>query len=201
MGWDPGLVLLRKDTLERIAAGEVTVAFRWWTKPTVKAGGTLQTAVGQLAIRSVERTTIAAVTAEDAHRAGFVSRAALLKAFPRKPGSRLYRVEFELAGPDPRIALRERAELTTPELEEISARLTRMGPWARSTLELIAVKPATRAGDLADEMQQERLPFKANVRKLKSLGLTESLEVGYRLSPRGRAYLDRAPGDGEPSAR
>jgi hypothetical protein len=35
----------------------------------------------------------------------------------------------------------------------------------------------------------ERLPFKANVRKLKALGLTESLDVGYRLSPRGEALL------------
>jgi hypothetical protein len=183
-------VLLRKDTLERIAAGEVTVAFRWWTKPTVRAGGTLQTAVGQLAISSVTPLAVSAVTVADARRAGFPSRAALLKAFPRKPGSRLYRVEFELAGPDPRIALRERADLSDAEIAGLSARLARMGPWARATLELIATKPATRAGDLADDLNQERLPFKANVRKLKALGLTESLEIGYRLSPRGRAYLD-----------
>ncbi|HET8950040.1 MAG TPA: hypothetical protein VFN44_06010 [Solirubrobacteraceae bacterium] len=183
-------MLLRKDTLERIAAGEVTVAFRWWTKPTVRAGGTLQTAVGQLAIASVRPLPVSAVTVEDAKKAGFASRAALLKAFPRKPGSRLYRVEFEVAGPDPRIALRERADLTDEEIAGLSAKLARMGPWARATLELIAVRPGTRAGDLAEELQQERLPFKANVRKLKALGLTESLEVGYRLSPRGRAYLD-----------
>ena len=31
------------------------------------------------------------------------------------------------------------------------------------------------------------------MRKLKALGLTESLEVGYRLSPRGRAYLPLTP--------
>ena len=189
-------MLLRKDTLERIAAGEVDVAFRWWTKPTVRAGGTLQTQIGQLAIRSVERTTTAAVTVEDAKRAGFASKAALLKAFPRKPGSRLHRVQLELAGPDPRIALRQRAELTQAEVEEISARLARYdahGAWTRQTLELIAAKPETRAGDLATELGQERLPFKANVRKLKALGLTESLEVGYRLSPRGRAYLGRTP--------
>jgi hypothetical protein len=37
-------------------------------------------------------------------------------------------------------------------------------------------------------MGRETLPFKRDVRKLKELGLTESLEVGYRLSPRGRAY-------------
>lgn len=189
-------MLLRKDTLERIAAGEVDVAFRWWTKPTVKAGGTLQTAIGQLAIRSVERTTQGAVTVEDAKRAGFASKAALLKAFPRKPGSRLYRVEFGVAGPDPRIALRERAELTQAEVEELDKRLDRYdanGAWTRETLELIAAKPEVRAGDLASELGQERLPFKANVRKLKALGLTESLEIGYRLSPRGRAYLARTP--------
>jgi hypothetical protein len=43
---------------------------------------------------------------------------------------------------------------------------------------------------LAERFGRERLPFKADVRKLKALGLTESLEVGYRLSPRGRAYLE-----------
>jgi hypothetical protein len=136
------------------------------------------------------------VTPADARKAGFPSRAALLKAFPRKPGARLYRVEFRLAGPDPRIALRERAELTEEELTSIASRLARYdraAPWTRHTLALIAAQPATRAGDLAEQLGQERLPFKANVRKLKALGLTESLEVGYRLSPRGRAYLDRTP--------
>lgn len=39
-------------------------------------------------------------------------------------------------------------------------------------------------------MGQEKLHFKTDVRKLKALGLTESLEVGYRLSPRGTALLD-----------
>jgi hypothetical protein len=186
-------MLLRKDALEGIARGEIDVAFRWWTRPTVKAGGTLQTAVGQLAIASVEPTTPSAVTVEDARRAGFPSRAALLRAFPRKPGSRLYRVELSLAGPDPRIALRSRADLGPDEIAELDRRLARMGPWARTTLELIRDRPEVRAGDLATQLGQERLPFKANVRKLKALGLTESLEVGYRLSPRGRAYLSRTP--------
>jgi hypothetical protein len=35
-----------------------------------------------------------------------------------------------------------------------------------------------------------------NVRKLKALGLTISLEVGYRLSPRGQAYLRARGGAG-----
>ena len=48
-----------------------------------------------------------------------------------------------------------------------------------------------RAGDLAEALGRDRASFKLDVRKLKELGLTESLEVGYRLSPRGRAVLDR----------
>jgi Mn-dependent DtxR family transcriptional regulator len=42
---------------------------------------------------------------------------------------------------------------------------------------------------LARRMKMERPAFKINVRKLKELGLTESLEVGYRLSALGEALL------------
>ena len=35
----------------------------------------------------------------------------------------------------------------------------------------------------------ERDPFKIRVRRLKDLGLTESLDVGYRISPRGAAAV------------
>ena len=47
-----------------------------------------------------------------------------------------------------------------------------------------------RAADLAAAFGREMLPFKVDVRKLKELGLTESLRPGYRLSPRGRAVLE-----------
>jgi hypothetical protein len=42
---------------------------------------------------------------------------------------------------------------------------------------------------LARALGAEKMRFKQDVRKLKELGLTESLEVGYRLSPRGQAVL------------
>jgi hypothetical protein len=70
-------------------------------------------------------------------------------------------------------------------------RVSPVGPWTRATLDVIARRPAVRAADLAAELGRERLPFKADVRKLQRLGLTESLDVGYRLSARGRSYLDR----------
>ena len=101
------------------------------------------------------------------------------------------------AGDDPRIALRRDAEIDDTEFAATERKLARLdiasrrGPWTRRVLTLIADRPATRAGDLAESFGRERLAFKTDVRKLKALGLTESLDVGYRLSPRGRAVLRR----------
>jgi hypothetical protein len=189
-------MLFDRRALRGIASGQVTVAFRRWRRPTVKAGGTLQTRAGVLAIESVEPLEPAQITDADARRAGYPDRAAVLSSL--RPEGRLYRVAFRLAGPDPRVALRQRAELSPAERAELDRRLARLdaasrrGPWTAEVLRLIASRPETRAADLAAELGREKAPFKANVRKLKELGLTESLEVGYRLSPRGRAYLEAA---------
>ena len=108
-----------------------------------------------------------------------------------------YRIAFHLAGPDPRIALRADAALTAADRAAIAARLARYdaasrhGPWTEATLRAIAAAPGTRAADLAERLGRDELAkFKTDVRKLKALGLTESLEVGYRLSPRGRAFIE-----------
>ncbi|MEK8226079.1 hypothetical protein NKG05_08365 [Oerskovia sp. M15] len=63
-------------------------------------------------------------------------------------------------------------------------------PWTRQYLELIVAQPEVVARELAMSIGVERDYFKIRVRRLKELGLTESLAVGYRISPRGRAYLD-----------
>ena len=186
-------MLFPLTTLRAIEAGEVTLAFRRWRRPTVRAGGTLRTRVGVLAIESVEPVAEQAITDADARRAGAAGRDELIAGL--RPEGTLYRIEFRLAGPDPRIALRERADMDAGERAVIDARLARLdaasrhGPWTARVLELIARRPATRAPDLAAELGRETAPFKADVRKLKELGLTESLERGYRLSPRGRAYV------------
>lgn len=185
-------MLFRLDELRRIQEGEITLAFRRWRRPTVKAGGTLRTKIGVLAIDSVEPVGEDDVTDEDARRAGAPDRETLLAGL--RPEGRLHRVEFRLAGPDPRIALRKRSRISPSERAAIDARLARLdaasrhGPWTGTVLRLIAERPGTRAPDLAASLGRETAPFKADVRKLKELGLTESLEVGYRLSPRGRAY-------------
>jgi len=188
-------MLFKKDTLEEIAAKRVTLAFRRWKKPTVKAGGALMTAVGVLAIDAVDKTALSKLTEDDAKAAGYPSRAALLKDIAKHPGGDLYRVKFRLGGADPRIALRQDGHLSRSEMKNVLAALSRLdqtsehGIWTATTLRLIDKYPARRAPDLAASQRRDPMAFKRDVRKLKDLGLTEALEVGYRLSPRGRAVL------------
>lgn len=135
------------------------------------------------------------VTDEDAARAGVESRANVLDRFPCRADRQLWRVRLHLAGPDPRVALRDSAALTADDVADLDRRLRRLdgssqqGPWTAATLASIQRHPGTRAADLAAAAGRETQPFKLDVRKLKELGLTESLDVGYRLSPRGTAYL------------
>jgi hypothetical protein len=192
-------VLIKRAILDGIAQGDIDLQFRRWRKPTVKTGGKLRTVVGELAVGRVDTVTVKQITAGDAGRAGYASRAALLRDLASfRDDGRLYRIEVTLAGPDPRVALRERESLSDDDVAELSRRLARYdgasthGPWTKETLELIERCPATLAADIAASIGREKLPFKADVRKLKELGLTESLEVGYRLSPRGHAFLARA---------
>jgi hypothetical protein len=186
-------VLIRRDTLECISAGEVDLAFRRWTRPTVKSGGALRTQLGMLRIESVEMVDAAAITDSDARRAGAAGAEELRRDLAERDGA-IYRVQFGPFVADPRTSLREEApgaqdvELLRTKLAKMDARSER-GAWTSATLRLIGERPAVRAGDLADVLGVERLVFKRDVRKLKELGLTVSLEVGYRLSPRGEAFL------------
>src|SRR5262245_10948801 len=177
-----------------LADGSVEVAFRRWRRAGVKAGGTQLTPAGLLAIDAVD---VGDISEDDARRAGHRDRAELLAELARHPDGTLYRIAFHHAGADPRVALREDADVSEDDLAGIRARLARLdragshGPWTEGVLRLIAAHPAVRAADLAASLGRETQPFKTDVRKLKRLGLTESLEVGYRLSPRGRAVLAR----------
>ena len=188
-------MLFRQRFLDGIRDGSITLAFRRWRRPSVRAGGTLLTAAGQLEIRSVAPVTRAAISDADARRAGYESRDPLLSELDRRDEGDLYRVELGALRTDPRLALRQAVPSTAAERTSLLERLRRLdarsgtGPWTRRTLELVRSHPGLRAADLARRLNQETLPFKANVRKLKSLGLTESLEVGYRLAPRGSAVL------------
>jgi hypothetical protein len=187
-----------------LADGTVTVTFRRWPRPRARVGGSHRTPAGVLAVDAVAEVDPAAITEDDARAAGFGSLAELRRQLDRHGDGPVWRVDFHHAGADPREALRRRDDLTDEEVAGLRARLERLdraardGPWTQATLRLVGERPGVRAADLAMAAGRERHPFKTDVRKLKELGLTESLEVGYRLSPRGRALLERL---GEPTAR
>lgn len=192
-------MLFRQPFLEGLADGRITLAFRRWRRPSVKAGGSLHTAAGLLAIDAVTPIERADIRAGDAARAGFETLDELLADLDAQREGVLYRIEFHRAGDDPRIALRERAASDPGEFEKLRAKLARLdassstGPWTGAVLRVIAAHPATRAADLAQRLGNglEREALKLNVRKLKNLGLTESLGTGYLISPRGAALLER----------
>jgi hypothetical protein len=191
-------VLLKQSTLAGIAAGTITCVYRRWRRPLVKSGSTFRTAIGVIAVPQIEPTTLDAITASGVRSAGYASRAALIADLARYGSGDVYWIRLKLVGDDPRRALRERTRWTQAEIIDINKRLARFdaasrtGPWVLQTLRLIARNPGVRAADLATRLGSETLPFKSRVRRLKELGLTESLEVGYRLSPRGRALLAAA---------
>ncbi|WP_338719590.1 hypothetical protein [Devosia sp. XK-2] len=64
-------MLLKRDLLEQIKAGQVDLIFRRWNRPTVKPGGTLKTKIGLLSIKSITDMSPDAVTEAEAQRAGF----------------------------------------------------------------------------------------------------------------------------------
>ena len=172
----------RPADLEGIQAGRITLAFRRWQRARVLPGTRLRTPIGVLEVDSVE--VVERPTDDDARAAGYEDAEHVIASFAKRTGA-LHRVALHLAGPDPRVALRE-----TPPDDAVFTRLERMGGWTYEVLAAIAAHPGRRAPDLAASFGRETAPFKRDVRKLKELGLTESLEVGYRLSPRGQAVLD-----------
>ena len=188
-------MLLPIKVARGVADGSMSLAFRRWRKQDVQPGATFRTAVGVIRVDAVEPIDPAAITDADAALAGHKNADAVRKRLAGDDTLPTYRVRLSYAGEDPRVALRNDDRLTDDDVAAIDAKLERLdrasshGAWTMQTLDLIRRRPQVRAPDLAAEVGRERDPFKLDVRKLKRLGLTESLEVGYRLSPRGRAYL------------
>lgn len=187
-------MLFRTTDLKAIVEGRRTLAFRRWKRPTAKAGGTVKTQLGLVGIDSIEEIDPASLSEAEALEAGYKNLEQLNAMFDAQEGT-CYRIRLHYAGPDTRESLADKSEITPEERAKIAARLARLdassevGPWTAQTLQLIADHPALVARELCKLAGRERDPFKEDVRKLKALGLTISLEVGYRLSPRGETYL------------
>jgi hypothetical protein len=189
-------MLFRRDILQGIAEGRVTLAFRRWRRAPPADGSSLRSPVGVLCLERVTVVDESDITTEDVRRTGMPPDE--LRTSIAGEGT-LVRIELRLAGDDPRIALRERPP-GLAELQAIVARLARIDaacptPWTTGYLQVIADQPGIVSRVLAPQVAADVPPFKRRVRRLKELGLTESLEVGYRLSPRGRAVLEYLLGD------
>lgn len=191
------MLLFKKPFHEGLKSGAITLTYRRWKKPHVRAGGRYRChPIGVLEVDAVSQVKVASIRARDAARAGFASRDALVAYLaelgPLDDDTEVYRVELHYGGDGDRVEIALDDDLGPDDVAAIGARLAKMdgdAPWTRVVLALIDARPRVAASKLAAELGRETAPFKVDVRKLKKLGLTQSFEVGYELSPRGRAYL------------
>jgi hypothetical protein len=184
-------MLFEKRLRDGLADGTISVAFRRWRGRRWLQAGVIDWAPGRgwCGVESVDVVPSDAITTADARAAGFGSVADVLKDLGSADGvdALTYRIGFGPVSADPRDQLRDRSD----ELDALAQRVQRIHG-ADATLAAIGAHPALRAGDLMVPLGWTDLHhFKLHVRRLKDLGLAISLPVGYRLSPRGEAYLAR----------
>jgi hypothetical protein len=184
-----------------IHEGLITLAFRRWQRSQVVAGRLYRTGTGLIEVDAVDVVTLADIDLAQVRAAGYGTFEELTADLRGDESLPLYRLRFRRTDePDARDELATAATLTADELATLTARLARMdqassrGPWTTTILTQIAGQPGTVSTVLAEKIGWPRQDFKLHVRRLKELGLTYSLEVGYRLSPRGEAYLRHVGG-------
>ena len=180
-----------------IHSGAIVLAFRRWNRCQVVPGRRYRTGIDMVEVESVDVVEPSSVDAAQAREAGYASVDELLADLRGNPALPVYRIRLRrIDGLDPRDELARTASLTEADVAAITARLARMdrsgnrGPWTSEVLALVADRPGTVSTVLAEAMGWERQDFKLHVRRLKELGLTLSLDVGYRLSPRGESYVN-----------
>jgi hypothetical protein len=202
------MLLFQKRFHAGLVDGSIRLTFRRWEKPHVRPGGRYRChPIGVLQVDTVDRMSAGAITEEEARSAGFASRDELLgfmssgPAGPVSPDTEVWRVALHYGGDGDRVDIALDDKLTPEDVEKLARRLERLGDWTVPTLRLIGRRPRVAASVLAAGLGRERDPFKVDVRKLKRLGLTQSFEVGYEISPRGRALLDRLPRRPRPTSR
>lgn len=191
------MLLFKRGFWDGLVSGEITLTFRRWQSARVRVGGRYRChPIGVLEIDDVRKVTCGSITDDEARRSGFPSRAALVEHMaelgPVDDDTFVYRVELHHGGDGDRVELALVDQLEPADVEAITAslaRLDRKAPWTAETLAIIDAQPRIAASKLAAQLGRETLPFKTDVRKLKKLGLTQSFEVGYEISPRGRAWM------------
>ena len=179
---------------EGIRSGQISCTVRVWKRPHVKLGGRYALGDGAVVVDRIHETRLDDITPALARRSGFASVVDLLKTAKHGAGERVFVIDFHYDAAKAREPPATGA-VRGEELAKVARRLDAMdrrarnGAWTRETLRLIRARPGVRAADLARDLGRARDEFKRDVRKLKGLGLTLSLEIGYRLTPWGAALL------------
>ena len=184
-------------TLEGLTEGRVDRTFRRWK--VVRRGGRpvhhpRRRGRGDL---HRARSTKTDLTEADAFAAGFATAMPCCAGPPLRARASSTGSGSRWPGPIRGSALRSTGRLDDTEIAALTAQLDRMdraaeSPWTRRVLRQIRRYPGVVSTELAAEAGQERAAYKLRVRRLKALGLTESLETGYLLSPRGAASCERS---------
>jgi len=187
----------RKPFKEQIRAGSITCSIRTWRRPQARVGGRYNLhPEGAIEVTAVRQLPLNRVSARSVRASGFPNRAAL-REFLGVEGDRLvYQVEFRYLGDAP-VKVPARGLLSDEDLAALLGKLAAIdarsgSPWTVPVLATLNTRPGTRAADLAPGFGWNTAVFKSQVRKLKALGLTISLETGYELSARGRQVLTAA---------
>ncbi|MEM7487348.1 MAG: hypothetical protein AAF348_19235 [Bacteroidota bacterium] len=188
-------MLFKKKFLDLIEQGEIKIAFRKWTRPSVTESKTLLTPAGLLRIKSVKIIDYDQIPSHEIVQAGYADRKELDKELAFKETGDIYKIEFDLEGVDPRIALRKNSNISNAEMTKILDKLKRLDTsgkvknWTFKVLDLLDREPGKYAIEYSTQLGYEKEWFKLNIRKLKNLGLTISLIDGYEISPRGNVVL------------
>lgn len=193
-------MLFNSATSHRIRQGEISVSLRKWRRAQARVGGVYYLRPkGAVEVTSLEEYVLGEVSSTDLGNAGFPDLAAAASVLSATEDDVIWVVRFDFR-PDATRPAPDRESASEDELVVLAGKLAKKdktsaeGPWTHATLALIGRQPGTVSTELAAQLGRDRQDFKRDVRKLKALGLTISLEVGYQLSDKGLsllAWLDR----------
>lgn len=87
-----------RELRDRVLAGEITLTFRLWSRPQVKAGGRYAVGAGSIEIDTIELVPFSSVTTRDVRRTGETDLESLRQrtahAGPVDSDTLVYRIEF-----------------------------------------------------------------------------------------------------------
>lgn len=203
----------KKRFHDGIRRGDIVVTYRAWRHArVVEASRYRVPPAGMIQVDRISQVSLGSLGEADALASGFESLDALKQELQRSATrritrrSKIFRVDFHFAGELPPEPVRETSAEAIAETHQKLSRMdqrSQRGPWTELALQMIDENPGVAARELSPNLDRELPAFKTDVRKLKRLGLTRSLETGYELTSLGKALIGRAddvpeePGDPE----